>query len=406
MKIFIAHYSYSNDISGATNWLIDFIDYFRDKHDLFVYLRHSDSNIGDSNLADWLISRGVEFVIVKKGKSIANDVELLIESIRTQKPDIFLPQCIHSNFMAGVVCGLFGLPWIFTLHSDDEDYWSFLRAFDPSKSSGQIVSVSKYLGEKVGEYSTQSEPIVIPCGVAETAEKATWSEDKFNVVYSGRLVILQKRLDLVIQTMIELCNSNPRIYCTVIGDGSYREIAQKKVAEADLTDRIQFTGRVERTKVSEYLSSSHVFLMMSDFEGLPVALMEAMEKGVVPAVRGIKSGIPELVDGTTGYLVDEEIEKAVDAILKLANNQHDWELRSVASINRVNPDYLKNPNFLKWESILTKTLDNRVVLPDFDSITLQKTSIPKQLQIMNDGHNRGFWTKFLNKLRLYLNQNE
>lgn len=405
MKIFIAHYSYHNDISGATNWLIDFIEYFKDKHSLFVYLRHNDSSIEYSNLADWLSSREVDFAIVPKGNSLADDASLLINSIKREKPDVFLPQCIHSNFLAGVVCGSYGLPWILTLHSDDEDYWSFLEAFDPAKSNGRIVSVSKFIGEKVSDYSIQSDPIVIPCGVAETTDNADWSGQVFNVVYSGRLVVQQKRLDLVIETMIELCKSDPRIMCTVIGDGSYRQTAQNKVDEAKLSHRILITGRVDRERVSGYLSSAHVFLMMSDFEGLPVALMEAMEKGVVPVVRGIKSGIPELIeDGFTGYLVDEDIKNAVDAILKLVGDEQLWKRMSEASISKIKPDYLKNPNFQKWETILRKTVSEKSgVYPDFESIDLNTVNIPRQLQTINDKPKQGFWTKILNRVRRSLN---
>lgn len=401
MKVFIAHYSYSNDISGATNWLIDFIEYFKDKHELFVYLRHNDSTIEDSNLAEWLVNNDVDYTIVAKGKDLVADAKLLIDSIKKVKPDVFLPQCIHSNFLAGVVCGTYGLPWVLTLHSDDEDYWSFIKAFDPLESNGRIVSVSKFIGEKVSDYSIQSEPVVIPCGVTETADKTEWSDSRFSVVYSGRLVVLQKRLDLVIQTMIELCKSEPKAVCTIIGDGSYRQIAQKKVAEAKLTDRILFTGRVERSLVSKYLSSAHVFLMMSDFEGLPVALMEAMEKGVVPVVRGIESGIPELIeDGITGYLVDDNVIKAVDAISKLAKNQQIWKRMSVASINKVNPDYLKNPNFLKWENVLKKTqLDNKDANPDFNSIDLNTITIPRPLQLYHENPNQGFLTQVFDRIK-------
>lgn len=52
------------------------------------------------------------------------------------------------------------------------------------------------------------------------------------------------------------------------------------------------------------LAESDVFLLASEFEGLPNALLEAMGWGCVPVVSDIRSGIPELVrDGVDGYRV-------------------------------------------------------------------------------------------------------
>lgn len=42
---------------------------------------------------------------------------------------------------------------------------------------------------------------------------------------------------------------------------------------------------------------------MPDFEGLPLALQEAMATGVVPVVREIESGVPELVHHESKGLV-------------------------------------------------------------------------------------------------------
>src|SRR5262249_24358432 len=52
------------------------------------------------------------------------------------------------------------------------------------------------------------------------------------------------------------------------------------------------------------LEKHDVFLLTSDFEGMPIALLDAMGRGCVPVVTDIPSGIPELVhDGINGYRV-------------------------------------------------------------------------------------------------------
>lgn len=39
------------------------------------------------------------------------------------QPDLFLPQCLHAHYLVAAHADHQGLPWIFTIHSDDPDYW-------------------------------------------------------------------------------------------------------------------------------------------------------------------------------------------------------------------------------------------------------------------------------------------
>jgi colanic acid/amylovoran biosynthesis glycosyltransferase len=65
---------------------------------------------------------------------------------------------------------------------------------------------------------------------------------------------------------------------------------------------------------------------MSDFEGLPVALLEGMAAGVVPVVRSIPSGIPELVHHEkTGLLVPNEPTQAAEALIGISRDPALWQ---------------------------------------------------------------------------------
>lgn len=71
------------------------------------------------------------------------------------------------------------------------------------------------------------------------------------------------------------------------------------------------------------LQRSQAILLMSDFEGLPVALLEAMAAGVV---RAIDSGIPELVHHEhTGLLVPNDPIAAASALVRLSEDPGLWQ---------------------------------------------------------------------------------
>jgi hypothetical protein len=73
------------------------------------------------------------------------------------------------------------------------------------------------------------------------------------------------------------------------------------------------------------LLACEVIVLLSDYEGLPIALMEAMACGCVPVCLRMRSGIPELVeDGETGLLVGDRGDGFVAAIRRLRDDRALW----------------------------------------------------------------------------------
>lgn len=82
----------------------------------------------------------------------------------------------------------------------------------------------------------------------------------------------------------------------------------------------EITGRVEPARVMDIYATHpfDVFLNVSQSEGIPVSIMEAMRAGL-PAVAPAVGGIPELVDGATGVLYPPEggAEAVLQALLNV-----------------------------------------------------------------------------------------
>ena len=63
-------------------------------------------------------------------------------------------------------------------------------------------------------------------------------------------------------------------------------------------------GPLSNSAVDNLLAESDVFVLTSDFEGLPLSLLEAMAAGCVPVVYDIKSGVRDAIEnGANGFLV-------------------------------------------------------------------------------------------------------
>jgi colanic acid/amylovoran biosynthesis glycosyltransferase len=123
------------------------------------------------------------------------------------------------------------------------------------------------------------------------------------------------------------------------------------VHEAGLADRIHFHfhGRVPPGQVQPLLQRSQATLLMSYFEGLLVALLEAMAAGVVPVVRAIESGIPELVQHEhTELLVGNDPAEAAAALVRLSQDQTLWERFSNQAGALVKASYSGELYFVHW----------------------------------------------------------
>lgn len=96
-----------------------------------------------------------------------------------------------------------------------------------------------------------------------------------------------------------------------------------------------------------------MLVLLSDYEGLPIALMEAMACGVVPICLRIRSGIPELVeDGVTGLLVSDRSDDFVAAVWRLRYEPQLWEKLSKAARAKIEAEYSNEVCTASWEAFL------------------------------------------------------
>jgi glycosyltransferase involved in cell wall biosynthesis len=127
----------------------------------------------------------------------------------------------------------------------------------------------------------------------------------------------QKNPFLLVKSFAAL--NDPRSHLVMIGDGSLRPKVLDYIRACDLEHRIHLLGK--RGDIPECLAASDVFVLSSDWEGNPLAVMEAMAAGL-PVLATAVGGVPELVEsGVHGILVPSRNGAALtDAMRILADN--------------------------------------------------------------------------------------
>ncbi|KEF41475.1 MAG: hypothetical protein ER33_11140 [Cyanobium sp. CACIAM 14] len=356
MRVAFAHYSQANDISGVTTWVLGLARRLSAdgvRVAIHFVVSPGETEEGEPPLFEELRRQGLHVSWAPRRATLRDDVQDTLRFLNDWKPTVFLPQCKPAHYAAAAAAGARGLPWVLTLHSDDPDYWATVRSFGGSRYGGSIVCVSRYIQSELRRRQSDPPSLVIPYGVRLPAAQAAYRNTPFRVVFSGRIWEHQKRAGLVIQALILACQAHPAIRATLIGDGYARAACEQQVADAGLGASIHFTGPLTPAEVETRLLDAQAILLMSDFEGLPIALLEAMAAGVVPVVRRIPSGIPELVaNERTGLLVSADPGEAAQAILRLAGDPGLWQSCSTAARSLVIQEYSADGSYARWRRLL------------------------------------------------------
>ena len=161
---------------------------------------------------------------------------------------------------------------------------------------------------------------------------------------------------------------------TIAGEGEERGFLETNIKSVSPDQTVSFVGSVPYAKVPALLREHDVFLLASDYEGLPLSLLEAMGCGLVPVVSDLKSGIPEVVDASNGILVPlDEVAGYALAIIYLHAHREELAVKSAAARERVQKDFSVAAMTDRWLAALPVTKAGLVAWPKSWRITAPLT---------------------------------
>lgn len=142
-------------------------------------------------------------------------------------------------------------------------------------------------------------------------------------------VSLRKGQRLILEALCKLpLELRNRYYLEIIGEGPDMEYCKKIVAEYGMSNTVVFVGSIPNIDVYKYLANDDVFVLMSNNEGLPISIIEALRSGLAILSTNV-SGIPELVTNNNGVLVEATANALYEVIVN--PDRYDWEGMGKAS---------------------------------------------------------------------------
>lgn len=199
----------------------------------------------------------------------------------------------------------------------------YLRKCLYKKAKGIVVqtdSNSKYYD---GDVKVIYNPISIS---EEKVGYAIKTKKEKTIVSVGRL-IPQKNRELLMKAFALFYKDHPDYKLIIYGDGNLKEALQQLAYSLGIGESVLMPGN--STNVVESISHATAFVLSSNYEGMPNALLEAMCIGL-PCISTKVSGAIDLIEsGKNGLLVElNDVEAMARAITFIVENKSEREKMS------------------------------------------------------------------------------
>jgi lipopolysaccharide/colanic/teichoic acid biosynthesis glycosyltransferase/glycosyltransferase involved in cell wall biosynthesis len=270
-------------------------------------------------------------------------VQQLTELIHTHKPDIVHGHSAIGGLVSRVAAHRAGasaqgaqVPAVYTVHGFGfkpevplvRRTAAALAEHMMARWTTQMICVSKYERELALNLAIDSDRVhVIANGIARLPAPATQApqSDTHSASALPRLIMVArmkrpKRHDLLLQALAKVRSTlGHEVPVTFAGDGPLNDELRAQAKALNLT-KITWAGDVGH--VSELLSQHDVFVLLSDHEGMPITVLEAMRAGLCVLASNLP-GIREQINAyQDGILVANTPDAVAEKLLQLLRDPH------------------------------------------------------------------------------------
>jgi len=252
--------------------------------------------------------------------SAPNNIKLLqqysgvIDYCKTNEIDLIHCHLPWAGFLGRLIFALTKIPVVYTEHNMQERYHIITKKINQFTFNSQSLAlgVSEDVSNSIRININPKIPVRTLLNGVNTdsfrrdPELGTKTKEELgipgNALVIGNVAVFrfQKRLIEWLQVFKEIESKNSNIYGIIVGAGPLEEEIKAELIKLKLEKKVSFPGL--KTEVKPYFSAMDIFMMSSSFEGLPIALLEAMsmECAIVSTdAGGIKEVIRNGEDGLT-----------------------------------------------------------------------------------------------------------
>lgn len=304
-----------SEIGGAQTHLMEVVRYMH-------YVGHNVLVV--TGTAGWLTNElatiGVDYVILPdliREINPAKDIKTITSIchiLEDKQPDIIHCHSSKAGIVGRIAGAIKNIPAVFTAHG-----WAFTSGVSPAKRiiyaaiehimlgiTKRVICVSEFDRKLAKRWflHNYNRVITVHNGIADKKfSNSTVREYSLplKLVSVARFSHQKNNMELI--RAVEQINKlySGSLQLNMVGDGPLLSEAQTYVESYKLEDDVHFLG--SRTDVDDILNQNDIFCLISNYEGLPISIIEAM-RAEMPIIASDVGGVNELVqDGVNGLLI-------------------------------------------------------------------------------------------------------
>ena len=183
--------------------------------------------------------------------------------------------------------------------------------------------VKKTISEVYGLQGSLIPVVYNGIDLSKCIEKDNYAPTKeFTVVHIGRFMKV-KNHKVLLQAFAVFAEKRKNVKLQLLGEGELLDETRELAKVLGVADKVEFLGL--QPNVYPYLNKGDVFCLPSEYEGVPMTLIEAMGTGL-PIVASNVGGIPDMLENEKNALLVEPNDIAVEAAFEMLYS--DIELRT------------------------------------------------------------------------------
>lgn len=297
------------------------------------------------------------------GKWDGVNVIKLVDLWKHSPPIILHTHLYHAGIVGRLIGHLSAIPFILCHQAGPENDRSTLRSFIDRVTASFVTkytvscnAVAEILHQREGIPYSKIVPIPNFISMPQTdVQPSRFSKSSLpalRIITIGRLSPEKGHLDLI--RAASLLEDIP-FTLRIIGEGDFKATLQNEINKLHIEDKVTLCGY--HTNVMEILSDADIFVLPSKWEGISLALLEAMSVGV-PVIATDSGGTPEIVHPEqTGILVPPNDPHAIaNAVREYYNNPEKRRILGMNGRRFVSENYSMESAMDKLETLYGELL--------------------------------------------------
>ena len=335
------------DLGGVTTWSIELANRLSQMGRETVLLQHRNRyHVQDHTLPDGVtLGKCLHPVKPNNWYLFKKDIEAFASAYAPHLPSVVIPNYSFGSYAA---CARLAkaspekIRIIGMAHTDNPEYYRWLVQFETIIHA--IVAVSDeiathlkcLLPHRKEDIFTRPYGVHVRGGLERTYSPA---EEPLQILYAGRLSERQKRVSDLVRLVDKLHELGVAFQLRLYGAGRDEQMLRDRIGQlpAGARSRIALMGQLPPAAMPEVYRKSDLHVLVSDYEGTSVSMLEAMAEGCIPVVTAVSGTASVIEEGANGFSVKVGDMDAMAAVIARLAEKRD----SLAALGMAAHTYVK-----------------------------------------------------------------